>query len=653
MSTAEPAGRWRCASGARRCATALAVLLVAGCSSDQPAAPPPPGEPTSLHVTLSISAHKLVPGESTTITSSAKVDAGTIKVHGLEFGGLIDTTLRFPIEPGTSQTMGVTLTIPNAPIAGTITIAAFAGAGTLVDTTRGSVTIADDGPPRASLVADSAGVPGDTLPMIFEVSDAAGITAVTFTVSGAVQFTFRQAYNYAPSVTQAVRVPIPDSAAMGDSAEVMLVAIDGFKNVTTVLREVHVADFIPPGVTGVLTPKAYDYWDPFQPAEPTLFAGDSAQVVIRATDNHRLGWIGYRLEGTGDSIAVSTSSDSATFRFPVPAGIDRTSVLDLFARDSSGTQNYVEQYVDVVGAVRRPFTRLAPFPEADGVWAGRFVYDARRDLLFVANGARVTVVQLNPLARIASIALPAEGIFADLTPGGDSLVVLFGAGPQDLAVVDLTQPSWAARALGLSLNGPYAYGMRVTAADRALLTLANTWSELASQVAEVDLRTGAVRLRSVPGWPLVLDRSADHSLIVALGSSGAATYDATTDSFSPVTAIPGQNTGNVLIANFPGIDSTGQHLLFASRLYDRSLQTSRQLLLSCSPADPGLSADARWAYVGNGCSVGARYEKIDAATGAVAETVYVPFAPMRLLPLPDGQRLVVVAGNWLGVVDLR
>ena len=96
-------------------------------------------------------------------------------------------------------------------------------------------------------------------------------------------------------------------------------------------------------------------------------------------------------------------------------------------------------------------------------------------------------------------------------------------------------------------------------------------------------------------------------------------------------------------------------LLVGNQLYGRSLALRQTLSLPCQVAAVGaLSPDGQWGYLGerDGCSFYG-YQKINTATNAAVETVFLPFAPSRMVALPDNQRLLVVAWDWIGVVDLR
>src|SRR5262249_10620009 len=153
---------------------------------------------------------------------------------------------------------------------------------------------------------------------------------------------------------------------------------------------IHLTDPIFPQVNGVINAMAHNYWDPLGIQGIFLFAGESAHVVVRATDNHRLSWLGYEFV-TRDSQAVHDAIDSAQFTIQVPHGINSGAYFNIFARDSVGNRTVVQLEVNVIDAVQRAITVLAPWAQ----WLqpdGEAIYDQKRDWLYlrdIQNGVRV------------------------------------------------------------------------------------------------------------------------------------------------------------------------------------------------------------------------------------------------------------------------
>lgn len=60
----------------------------------------------------------MVPGETATITTEATAQNGRLDTHWLRPGGMIDTTLHFPIFDRESQAIVLSLQFPHGPIEG-------------------------------------------------------------------------------------------------------------------------------------------------------------------------------------------------------------------------------------------------------------------------------------------------------------------------------------------------------------------------------------------------------------------------------------------------------------------------------------------------------------------------------------------------------
>lgn len=634
-----------------------AAAVVVACGKDQPVAVQPP-PPQSVDVTLSVLPSVVVPGEATTLTSEAKAANARLTAHGMIFSGLFDTAVSFPVADPEDEIYVLTLQVPHAPIQGTLNVTAFAKAGDAVDSARGSLVIQDDGPPTLSFHTQSWRAPGDTLFVSLDASDASGIQAVVVTVTGAALFQFTQGAGLVPSLYRVFNIPIPATATMGDSAVITVDVTDGFDKQTVQRYATRIADGARPDMTNRIIPSTCGgFLSSYCIA--TLFAGDSAFLLMQATDNYRLGWAGYRLKGTSDSIPLQGKSDSARISLAVPTGRNEMAMLSPFVRDSFGNELTYQMSVELIDALRQPISVLDGLSgwEPAAIIGGEIIYDQKRDCLYTINASSVTVISLNPMGLQAPIPIPGRPLSLDLTPGGDSLVVLAGANtmaslfvgqnPASLFVVDLSRPTAPPTVLPLSLGSSSAYRMRVAANGHAFVTVSTWDTGPASTLLDVDLGAGTQRTRSVSQWPLALTRSGDHSLIVARDDRGVATYDAATDSLSALVSLPGRA--------WPEPDENGTRLLIGNQLYDRSLVLRQTIPLPCAvPVAGGLSPDGQRVYLGerNGCSSYGYQLFVTGADGAF-ETVFLPVMPARLVPLPDNERLLVIAFGWIGLVDLR
>src|SRR5207245_2376249 len=154
---------------------------------------------------------------------------------------------------------------------------------------------------------------------------------------------------------------------------------------------------------------------------------------------------------------------------------------------------------------------------------GGYALDAKRDVLYFATFATALhVVALSPLAARLDMVFEGPVRSVDLSPSGDTLVVLLGGPPNllvrwDLAVVPSTPDTVRLTLLG----NCEAWDMQVAANGHALVT---GWSPTGCPMVDVDLRTGAQRTRDLPGGLRHLVASGDHRLIVAWNEDDALAY---------------------------------------------------------------------------------------------------------------------------------
>ncbi len=101
----------------------------------------------------------------------------------------------------------------------------------------------------------------------------------------------------------------------------------------------------------------------------------------------------------------------------------------------------------------------------------------------------------------------------------------------------------------------------------------------------------------------------------------------------------------------PAIDHAGNAVLIRNRLYDSGLTSYRWIQPDPGdfPPAPALSSDGLTAFPGKWPG----YWRVDVATATATERIILPRVPWRIIPHPDGERLIIFGWRWLGIVDLR
>ncbi|MFQ6045117.1 MAG: hypothetical protein ACE5PT_01990 [Gemmatimonadales bacterium] len=578
-------------------------------------------------------------------------DSQTLTLFQLAVSGLGgDTTFNLPIPGPGPQRVMLEVRISHGPIEGALVFRVLARAGTATDSAEASLVIRDDGPPRLVLSATEIASPPTSLALAYEAHDAAGITTLTVALEGAVERDTTLTFAYAPDVAGTLTMWIPETARPGDSVVIRATVTDGFGKETADRRVVALADSAAPRLTVRIDTLHHSGLD------ETLFAlaffpGDTLRVHVAASDNHLLTWLGYRMLSFGDSVAPGSAADSVRFELEIPPGTnDPDAYIDVFAADSSGNRTEQRVYAVVMDGRLRPIETLSPYdaPLSQYDQQGDYVLDARRDVLyFTTFQNRVQVVSLSPLAEGPDIPFGASVRGVDLTPGGDSLVALVLGRPNVLVVWDIAQGLSSSDTIPVSLLGNcHAWDLQVAANGSALVT---GWSTTTCPTVQVDLLTGAERVRSLPATLRNLAASGDRRTVVAWDQYDAAVYRSDTDSLGPVRRLFTSPTEELDHAG-PSLDHAGAAVLIRNRLYDSALTSYRWLL-----PDPGyfpparaLSADGQVAFIGNWPG----YWTVDVASGTVGEQVILPRFPWRMIAHPDGRRLIVFGWRWVGVVDV-
>ena len=258
-----------------------------------------------------------------------------------------------------------------------------------------------------------------------------------------------------------------------------------------------------------------------------LLAGTTDTIVVSATDNHALAWVGWTINSPvslGDSVPVSGVASTARLPIPVPASLAGDSVsLSVFAADSDGNVVAVSQPGVLVA-------RVTTHPVQSVPRGGRITdiaFDSGRGLMYLAkpDSQIVAVVSLSGLSYQAPIAVSGTPVAVDLSPGGDSLIVGL-ASPAMAAVVSLTSPSHPVIGTMPFGTADTLRSMRVTGDNKAL-AFAN------SVAVQLDLATGATLALDSAGSGCLgrPTRSGDHTHVMLLNCP-TQIYVSTTHSFT-------------------------------------------------------------------------------------------------------------------------
>jgi hypothetical protein len=126
-----------------------------------------------------------------------------------------------------------------------------------------------------------------------------------------------------------------------------------------------------------------------------------------------------------------------------------------------------------------------------------------------------------------------------------------------------------------------------------------------------------------------------------------ATYDVAQDRFGALVALPSPGR--------PEIDPAGSSILLGLRLFDRSLASYRTLPAPCGGCARTFTPDGQYVYFGQRSTFPSTggFQRIRLSDDAVVQTVFLPFWPHFMLPLPHEGKMLVVAYNWAAKVDMR
>ncbi len=499
---------------------------------------------------------------------------------------------------------------------------------------------------------------GDTLFVTYTATAPVGLWQTLIVLSGACDTIRFFPERLVTSVTRTAAVPVPSGCVHEASLYVTVVAVDAA--IETASRpsftQFTFVDNQPPELSFI-------FFTPDRVLEGVaagdFFVGESLSFRLIGTDNNRLDALIWEVApgGRRDSLQVTGTHAVRDVTIPVPAEWVGSIELRLYARDGAGNSSIprVSQpdSLRVYPTIARPTSYLGLHGEVRDA-----VFDTRRQVLYLlqANQQRVAVVAVGALGLVGTFPLPGYATGLDLVPGGDSLILVHPT-LRALSIFDLTQspPTGVTVPLeGLdSSNAQRPYSVLTAANRKALISLEGN-TESAYRVLELDLTTGAERLRLEAGAGNstgVVARSHDHSLVL-VGSDLATmqTYSAASDSFGSLTTVGIPN-------QFVSIDSAGQNIAIHTRIYNRSLQLVQQIRSNFAQSVPisVISADGQFLIYGFRASSLARSRVSD---GDLSDRSLLSLHAQFLRMSPDGDYLLAVESldgiaSIIGLIDMR
>lgn len=525
----------------------------------------------------------------------------------------------------------------------------------------GPAVTPDAPPPTISVpvTTPASGIvqPGDTLSISFTAASRSGVFQTAAWLGGACDTSVVFVEQLQDSVFRTVRIRLPASCRLGVPLAVGVAVLDGAGEQMSQVSSspLTVEDRTPPRITARVFPpyRTSGTADSVQ----ELFAGDSIAFEFTATDNHALAAIGWEVWPTGrrDSLPVSGAATTRQVFVPLRPEWVGTVQVRFTASDVVGL-------VSPAGAWPSDSLRVRPrvdLPTVTTTVPGAIIdvrMDERRDRLYLLRADRreVAILSTSTLAFIDSVPLPDVPRDLDLTAGGDSLLVLL-PNVRALAVIDLRAAAPAPALIALTpLGDPayeLAYYLRATANGKAFIATVR-----ANRMLEVDLATGAVRIRADAGnggftGNGMIERSQDHSTLVMNGGERLLQrYDAGTDRF-------GAAVGPYYLAVRPAVDGTGAHTAIERAVYDASLHLS---VVTRTPGEPlgmvALSPDGSLFF---SVQPGYGIVRSRVSDGGMEDLIRYPYYTSVLRASSDGSLLVAAhypeaqATDRISVVHLR
>lgn len=318
-----------------------------------------PDAPPVPVITAPVEGQAFPTGQAVNVTIQATDDLGLTRIGYNAAGGLFPASGSAVIEPpSVSVTKFYSFIVPPEAVPGSsiiVSATAVDSTGQLGHALPVSVTVLDATAPLVSFTGLTTGSkvkPGEKVTAVVSASDAGGISALNFSVSGAALYNDTRTIDPAQSaVVTSFSFTVPGSAGPTDTVRLSVQAVDAASNnASAPVVVLPVADMVPP-VVSVRSASG----------STQVLSGKSVVVVVDATDE--IGVSRVEITGSGalsfvDAAQVTPPSGSASVHFTIniPADVPAGSTLSVVARaiDISG---------NAAGSTAAVFT-VASLPEA-------------------------------------------------------------------------------------------------------------------------------------------------------------------------------------------------------------------------------------------------------------------------------------------------
>jgi hypothetical protein len=258
---------------------------------------------------------------------------------------------------------------------------------------------------------------------------------------------------------------------------------------------------------------------------------------------------------------------------------------------------------------------------------------------------------LQTLSVVAEVALPSNPSDIDISADGKTLVIALPL-QRAIATIDLAREPLQPVVIPITLAGNSAPRLLRFAMDRKVM--ANTDSRTAEWLMEIDLDRGTQRFRTdaplTGPAPALLERSADHSVLVLTGQQCVVRLDARADRFGTCrSGIPARSALS--------LDASGARVALDLHVFDpawfplRAVDSFNRASLGSSTA---ITPDGREVYY----TLDGRIVHLRVDDGEVLDRMNLlldSFGRYRLRVSPDGSHLLIARldGGGLFVVSLR
>lgn len=630
----------------RRRAAQWAALIVAAsigvaCGDEGATEPPPPPPDTTstVSVTASFGPSTVAPGDTTVLSVSAAPRQADARVNFIKvlFPQISDTAFTFgpPPGPGTFRVQ-FTIALVRGAYEGQIDVTVWADVHGRADTATAQLVIGDDRPPRVTVEAPSRAEPGDSIPVSVRVSENGALGYTVLRAFGAVSYTDSIPHGLDLDYAGDWLLRLPPETPLGDSVVVTALAADWKGNTDSLVLRIPVNDFHAPTVSVNLEPP----FDTVSIGRPLFVTGEVVHIVIHGADDRGLAWVGYDLlTMVSDSVLVSGTDAVARFDVPVPPEWDDYwAYLIPFAVDQGGNRDTARFNIGFFSGIRRPYQRIVA--EAGGVVVDR-VYEPMRQLLFLTQPYehQIGVFSLASLEYQEPIPTSNTPGVLDLTPSGDSLLIVFLDRPDHIGVVDLTSDSWHVDTVTIehTTDGRRRANNISVAANNKMFISLEPLGSTDSMFVVLDPSTGEQVTLPVGAGHAYVARSADRSVVTLLSPGEGRVYRASADSLEG----PYGSIYSVAL-----VDRGGSYLLACADPYGYSLpfdllSVDFQLVRDAFAAVGGVfefALDEDAVFRSSPFELG--YRKLKLPEGSLIERVMVPVEARGLTSLPGGWLLL-------------